>query len=83
MNSSTLLPGTWPGGTLTLTVMSLGGSVGAILLLFGDCERALVDYELFMVFERTGEDCSNAEEIKQQIKKATSEVFEWCRVNIG
>jgi hypothetical protein len=35
VNSSTLLPGTWPGGTFTLTVMSVGGSAGAMLLLFG------------------------------------------------
>ena len=35
VNSSALLPGTCPGGTLTLTVMSFGGSAGGILFAFG------------------------------------------------
>jgi hypothetical protein len=52
VNSSTLLPGTWPGGTLTLTVMSVGGSVGAMSQLFVMFVREFVDYVVFMVWER-------------------------------
>jgi hypothetical protein len=51
VNSSTLLPGTWPGGTLTLTVMSVGGSVGAMSQRFVMLVGEFVDYELFMVWE--------------------------------